>query len=54
MGEPLKGWWSISGEALMTMLREAHAGESPDIVYAEHYANSEITLVDDPLDEDGD
>lgn len=35
------GWWSISGEALLDMLRRAHAGESPDAVYAEEYANSE-------------
>lgn len=34
------GWWSISGEALLDMLREVQAGADPDLVYAEHYANS--------------
>lgn len=33
------GWWAISGESLMEMLQRAHAGEDPDIVYAEFYAN---------------
>jgi hypothetical protein len=36
------GWWTISGEAFMDALRAVAAGENPDIVYAEHYANSEI------------
>jgi hypothetical protein len=35
------GWWCISGEALLDMLREVEQGADPDIVYAEHYANSE-------------
>lgn len=33
-------FWAISGESLLTMLREVAAGADPDIVYAEHYANS--------------
>ena len=35
------GWWVISGEALIAMLRRAHNGEDPDLLYAEEYANSE-------------
>ncbi len=35
------GWWTISGAALLEALRRAHAGEDPDLVYAELYANSE-------------
>lgn len=35
------GWWAISGEAFMEALRRAHDGEDPDLLYAEHYANSD-------------
>ena len=38
--ENLLGYWAISGEALLDMLRRAHDGEDPDLVYAEEYANS--------------
>lgn len=34
-------WWSIHGETLMSALWRAHGGESPDMVYAELYANSQ-------------
>jgi len=34
------GWWAISGEALMQGLRRVAAGESPDLIYAELYANT--------------
>lgn len=34
------GWWAISGEALLDMLRRVQAGEDPDLVYAEEYANT--------------
>lgn len=34
------GWWVISGDDLLAMLRRAHGGEDPDVVYAEGYANS--------------
>lgn len=40
------GWWAISGDAILTALRRAHAGEDPDIVYAELYANSVQETVD--------
>lgn len=36
------GWWTISGEALMSLLCRAHQGEDPGLLYAEEYANSEI------------
>lgn len=36
------GWWVISGEELLDLLRRCHAGEDPDLVYAEAYANTEI------------
>ena len=34
------GWWAISGEALIDALRRVAAGEDPDLIYAELYANS--------------
>lgn len=33
------GWWVISGDGLLEMLRRVEAGEDPDMVYAEEYAN---------------
>lgn len=35
------GWWALSGDSLLELLRRAHAGEDPDLLYAEEYANSE-------------
>jgi hypothetical protein len=35
------GWWCISGEALLDMLKRVADGENPDLVFAEEYANSE-------------
>lgn len=35
------GWWVISGENLLNLLRRAAAGEDPDALYLEEYANSE-------------
>jgi hypothetical protein len=37
---PPLGWWAISGESILEMLRRVENGESPDLVYAEAYANS--------------
>jgi hypothetical protein len=37
-----QSWWVISAETLMDMLWKAFRGEDPDLVYAEHYANSEV------------
>ena len=35
------GWWTISGDELLRLLREAHGGADPDLLYAEAYANSD-------------
>lgn len=35
------GWWCIAGEVLLAMLRRCAEGESPDLVYAEEYANAD-------------
>ena len=40
------GWWSISGAAFMEALHRAHAGDAPDMVYAELYANSKHEMVE--------
>ena len=46
MGEaevvPDPGWWVISGEMLMEILRRAANGEDADLLYAETYANSMV------------
>lgn len=42
------GWWAISGEALMEMLRRVAAGEDPDLIYAEEYANSQHEDAEEP------
>lgn len=34
------GWWVISGEALLDLLRRAHSGENPDELVVEAYANA--------------
>lgn len=39
----MKGWWTISADDLMSMLRRCADGEDPDLVYAEEYANAEVT-----------
>jgi hypothetical protein len=36
------GWWTISGEELLAALQRVAAGENPDLVYAELYANSKV------------
>lgn len=58
--DPL-GWWTISGTNLIVLLRRAHMGESPDLLYAEAYANSEVHANDcecdfclEWVDDDGD
>jgi hypothetical protein len=38
-------WWTLPGEDLLNGLRRCAAGEDPDLVYAEMYANS---TVEDP------
>lgn len=39
------GWWAISGTDLLDALRRVSAGEDPDVVYAELYANSDVAEV---------
>lgn len=34
------GWWTISGTCLLGLLRRAHDGADPDMLYAEEYANA--------------
>lgn len=43
------GWWAIAGDELLDLLRRAHDGENPDLLYAEAYANS--TRAADPDEE---
>lgn len=35
------GWHVISGERLLVLLRMAHEGADPDLLYAEEWANAE-------------
>ncbi len=42
------GWWVLHGQALLDGLRRCHAGEDPEIVYTEMYANSRVEQVDGP------
>lgn len=45
MYESELGWWTIAGEVLLLMLRRVAAGEDPDLIYAELYANSMHEIV---------
>lgn len=38
----MDGWWAMSSDAFIAALRRAFAGEDPDLIYAEWYANSDI------------
>lgn len=40
------GIWVIHGQTLIQALHRAHEGEDPEIIYAELYANSDITETD--------
>lgn len=42
------GWWTICGEDLLDLMRRAAAGEDPNMLYAEAYANSDVSR---PADE---
>jgi len=46
MAKTASTWWAISEAALLGMLREVAEGADPDLVYAEHFANSEAEQVD--------
>lgn len=34
------GWWCIPGSEMLDMLRRAAAGEDPDVIFAEAWANA--------------
>jgi hypothetical protein len=36
------GWWTIHAEDLFAFLARAHAGEDPELLYLELYANSKV------------
>lgn len=36
------GWWTLSGDDFLAAMKRAHAGEDPEMIYAEYYANSVI------------
>lgn len=44
------GWHVISGERLLELMRRAAAGESPDPLYAEEWANADHERVEDSDD----
>ena len=35
-------WWTLDGRDLMGMLRRAHEGDDPGVVYLEGWANSDV------------
>lgn len=37
-----KGYWAISAADLLSLMKRAHAGEDPHILYAEAFANSSV------------
>ena len=37
------GFWAMTGEALLGMLKQVEAGDSAEMVYFEHFVNSTIT-----------
>ena len=51
--DALDGYWSMSSTSFMRALRAVHEGASPEMVYMEMYANSDIEQVtgDDEDDE---
>lgn len=51
VAEDSRGWWAISGDALMGMLRRVADGEDPAAVYADEEANCEV---EDVYSVDGD
>jgi hypothetical protein len=44
---PDLGWWVIHGDSLLDVLHRARAGEDPDMLIAELYANSDSEDADD-------
>lgn len=43
----MNGWWCVTEDDLLAMLRAVANGEDPDIVYAEAFANSDHQAADD-------
>lgn len=41
------GWWTISGVDFLKALQRVQNGEDPQMVYAEYYANSEVSRPSD-------
>jgi hypothetical protein len=39
-------WWVIESDNLLDLLRRAHAGEDPDLLMAEEYANGDHEQVE--------
>jgi hypothetical protein len=44
--EPRECWHVVADDRLMELLRRAHAGEDPDLLYIEEYVNAERETVD--------
>lgn len=44
-------WWVISGAEMLDALRRCAAGEDPDLIYAELYANSKAGRVERDQDD---
>lgn len=42
----MNSWWVISNEAFLDALQRCHAGENPDMVLMEIYANSDTETVE--------
>lgn len=40
MNEPLEQWWVIHGAEFHKFLERAHAGEEPELLFIEAFANS--------------
>ena len=47
----IESWWTIEQGELLDMLRRCAAGESPDMVISEGYANGEHEVPYDVEDE---
>lgn len=41
-----ESWWVISSGTFIDALNRAHAGEDPELIYLEIYANSDIIDAD--------
>jgi hypothetical protein len=39
-------WWVIEDVQLQEALKRAHAGEDPEVLYVELYANSDVDQVE--------